>query len=114
MSKTSTIIADSSFGKRLSKITKHGALMLNYAGKNLPITGQITIGRDVENTIQIEDTMVSRFHALVQKIKEAYFIKDLDSTNGTFVNDKAIPKEKYIKLSKGDVVKIGRTQIVLQ
>ena len=40
-----TIISDSSFGKRLGKITKHGAFMLSYAGKDMPIVGKITIGR---------------------------------------------------------------------
>jgi pSer/pThr/pTyr-binding forkhead associated (FHA) protein len=114
MDHSSTIVSDSSFGKRLSQIKKHGALMLTYAGKNLPVTGQITIGREPENTIHIDDNMVSRYHALVQKIKDAYFIKDLDSTNGTFVNGHEIPKGKYIKLNKSDTIRIGRTEIVIQ
>ncbi|MBN2351809.1 MAG: FHA domain-containing protein [Spirochaetales bacterium] len=114
MDKSSTIISDSNFGKRLSQIKKHGALVLSYAGKNLPVTGQITIGREPENTIHIEDSMVSRYHALVQKIKNAYFIKDLDSTNGTFVNGHEIPKGSYVKLNKSDIIRIGRTDIVIQ
>jgi pSer/pThr/pTyr-binding forkhead associated (FHA) protein len=111
---SSTIVSDSSFGKRLAQIKKRGAFMLSYAGKNLPVTGQITIGREPENTIHIDDSMVSRYHALVQKIKNAYFIKDLDSTNGTFVNGHEIPKGKYIKINKADVIRIGRTEIVIQ
>jgi pSer/pThr/pTyr-binding forkhead associated (FHA) protein len=114
MDNSSTIVSDSNFGKRLSNFKKHGALMLSYAGKNLPVTGQITIGREPENTIHIDDNMVSRYHALVQKIKDAYFIKDLDSTNGTFVNGLEIPKGKYIKLNKSDCIRIGRTEIVIQ
>ena len=114
MDKSSTIISDSNFGKRLSQIKKHGALVLSYAGKNLPVTGQITIGREPENTIHIEDSMVSRYHALVQKIKDAYFIKDLDSTNGTFVNGRPIPTGNYVKLKKFDTIRIGRTDIVIQ
>lgn len=114
MSKSSTIVSDSSFGKRLGQIKRHTGFVLSYAGKNLPITGQITIGRDENNTIQIEDTLVSRFHALVQKIKNAYFIKDLDSTNGTLINGREIPKGNYFKLKQGDVLKIGRTEIHIQ
>ncbi|MBN1524226.1 MAG: FHA domain-containing protein [Spirochaetales bacterium] len=110
----STIISDSSFGKRLGKITKHGAFMLSYSGKDMPIVGKITIGRDAGNTIQINDNLASRYHALVQKIKNAYFIKDLDSTNGTFVNDKQIEPDKYVLLKKKDKVLIGRTQIIVQ
>ncbi len=114
MDKSSTIVSDSNSGKRLSQIKKHGALVLTYAGKNLPVTGQITIGREPENTIHIDDGLVSRYHALVQKIKDAYFIKDLDSTNGTFVNGHEIPKGNYIKLNRADVIRIGRTEIVIQ
>ncbi len=114
MDKSSTIVSDSNSGKRLSQIKKHGALVLAYGGKNLPVTGQITIGREPENTIHIDDGLVSRYHALVQKIKDAYFIKDLDSTNGTFVNGREIPKGNYIKLNRSDVIRIGRTEIVIQ
>lgn len=114
MSKSSTIVSDSNFGKRLGQIKRKTAFMLSYAGKNMPITGQITIGRDEKNTIQIEDTLVSRFHALVQKVKEAYFIKDLESTNGTFLNGSPIPQGKYVRLRQGDTIKIGRTEILIQ
>jgi pSer/pThr/pTyr-binding forkhead associated (FHA) protein len=114
MNNSPTIISDSDFGKRFSKIKKQDALMLIHKGKNVPIAEQITIGRDAHNTISIDDSMVSRDHALVQRIKEAFFIKDLDSTNGTYVNGNQIPKEKYFKLNRGDVVKIGRTEIIIQ
>jgi len=110
----STIISDGSFGKRLAKIKKHGALMLSFLGKDLPIVGKISIGREPSSTIVIDDSLVSRHHAMVQKIKEAYFIKDLDSTNGTFVNNKQISSDNYVKLKKGDVVRIGRTEIIVQ
>jgi hypothetical protein len=114
MDNKSTIISDGSFGKRLSKIKKHGALALSYMGRDLPIIGKITIGREPSNTIMIDDSLVSRHHAMVQKIKETYFIKDMDSTNGTFVNNKQISSENYVKLKKGDVVRIGRTEIIVQ
>jgi len=114
MDNKSTIISDGSFGKRLSKIKKHGALMLSYMGKDLPIVGKISIGREPSNTIMIDDSLVSRHHAMVQKIKETYFIKDMESTNGTFVNSKQISSDNYVKLRKGDVVRIGRTEIVVQ
>ena len=114
MDNSATISSDSDFGKRFSQIKKHDALMLLHEGKNIPITEKITIGRDPDNIISLDDCMVSRRHALVQRIKEAFFIADLNSSNGTFVNGKEIPKGKYFKLTKGDAIKIGRTEIIIQ
>jgi pSer/pThr/pTyr-binding forkhead associated (FHA) protein len=57
--------------------------------------------------------MVSRFHALIQKIKDDYFIKDLCSANGTFVNNTKVPENKYIKLKKGDIILLGRTELTI-
>lgn len=109
-----TISKDSEFGKRFSQVKKQDALMLIHEGKNIPITEQITIGRDVGNIISLDDCMVSRQHALVQRIKEAFFIKDLNSSNGTFINGEKIPQGMYYKLRKGDAIKIGRTEIIIQ
>ena len=104
---------DSNLGKRLGKIKRTEEMSLSFQGEYYPIISQITIGRDKKNNIILDDSMVSRNHALIQKIKEAYFIKDLNSTNGTLVNNEKVPKEKYIKLYKNDVVKIGRTELII-
>ena len=61
----------------------------------------------------MDNKLASRHHAVIQKIKDAYFIKDAGSTNGTFVNNTIIPKEKYVKLHKGDKITIGNTSIVI-
>ena len=108
-----TIMTGSNVGKRLESMKKKETLNLLYQGREISITAQITIGRNRQNHIRIEDNLVSRKHALVQKIKNSYYIKDLDSTNGTFVNNKKIPKEKYVKLHRNDVLKIGRTEITI-
>ena len=106
-----TIKHSSNLGKRLGKITKKETRCIMFKGKSIPIAAKITIGRAETNDIVIEDTMSSRFHAVIQKIKEAYFIKDLNSTNGTTVNNVDVPKDKYIKLNAEDVILIGRTKI---
>ena len=108
-----TIITDSSVGKRLGSMKKRETLQLLYQGKAISITAQITIGRSRKNNIRINDNLASRNHALVQKVKNAYYIKDLDSTNGTYVNNKQIPRGKYVKLHRRDVLKIGRTEITI-
>ena len=108
-----TIYTSSQVGKRLESMKKREILQLLYQGKSIPITAQITIGRSKRNNIHIDDNLASRNHALVQKVKNTYYIKDLDSTNGTFVNNKQIPRGKYVKLHKKDVLKIGRTEITI-
>jgi pSer/pThr/pTyr-binding forkhead associated (FHA) protein len=105
---------DSTVGQRLEKIKRVEEMSLSFQGEYFPIVSQITIGRDKKNKIVLDDSLVSRDHALIQKIKDAYFIKDLNSTNGTLVNNIKVPQDKYIKLYRNDVVKIGRTELIIK
>lgn len=50
---------------------------------------------------------------MIQKIKDAYFIKDEESTNGTFVNGIKIPAGKYVKLNRDDKITIGNMNLVI-
>lgn len=63
-----------------------------------------SVGRKDTNDIVIENLAVSGSHARLFKEGEAYFIEDLNSTNGTFVNGRKIAKQP---LKNGDVVLIG-------
>ncbi|MBW1729829.1 MAG: FHA domain-containing protein [Deltaproteobacteria bacterium] len=65
----------------------------------------ITIGRKPENDITIDNLAVSGYHARVDKTGSEYILTDLQSTNGTFVNDKKIVSHK---LSHGDNIIIGK------
>lgn len=71
----------------------------------------ITIGRDDNQTIQILDQGVSRGHAEVFRIGEMCFVRDLESTNGTFVNDVKVSEES---LKAGDELLIGTTILVFE
>ncbi len=79
----------------------HKGLEVDLKGENL------VIGRD-ENPdgLQILDQGISRRHAEVFRIGEMFFIRDLGSRNGTFVNEEKITEEL---LRAGDEVKIGST-----
>jgi pSer/pThr/pTyr-binding forkhead associated (FHA) protein len=70
-----------------------------------------TIGRKSDNDLMIEDSAVSAHHARITKIHAVYFIEDLKSTNGTFVNDKSIDRHQ---LRDTDVVTIGRHRIIFR
>jgi len=71
-------------------------------------TPELRIGRQAENHICLRDPKISRFHALI-KLKDSHLIiKDLQSTNGTMINDTKIVRSK---LNSGDLIKMGDTVI---
>ncbi len=88
------------------------SLLIEVEGKEpfkVKITkDKISIGRREDNDIVIEDVFVSRYHAEIEKRNDAYYIIDLESTYGTFVNDK---KVSFIRLKHGDRIRIGNTYI---
>ena len=64
----------------------------------------IVIGRATDCDIRINDHSVSRRHARIQPGADGYYAVDLQSTNGTYIND--IPASMY-KLKDGDYLRIG-------
>jgi hypothetical protein len=69
----------------------------------------VSIGREDDNTIQLNDERVSRFHAKVQCDGGRFILTDLDSTNGTRVNGHPVQMRV---LQVGDQVAIGRCLLV--
>jgi len=109
-----TVYSDSAVGQRLSKVRKPGTMFIVFQGKSIPITSRITVGRDADNSIELDDALVSRHHAVIQKVKDEFFVEDLDSTNGTFVNSQPVPPGKYVRLHPSDIITIGRAQLSVQ
>jgi len=82
-------------------------------GKKFPlIWDEVTIGRDKENAIVINDDAVSLKHAKIKKIGNTYYLFDLASDNGTFLNNKKLLRPK--PLSDWDEIQIGRTSILFR
>jgi pSer/pThr/pTyr-binding forkhead associated (FHA) protein len=71
---------------------------------------EITIGRSPDTDIQIDNLAVSKQHARLIKQKDHYAVEDLNSTNGTFLND-----EKIVKaiLKHNDIVTVGKHTLVI-
>jgi putative nucleotidyltransferase with HDIG domain len=72
---------------------------------------RLLLGRDTDCAIQILDKGASRHHAEIFRVGEMCFIRDLDSRNGTYVNDERIHEEL---LREGDRVVIGGTTLVFE
>jgi diguanylate cyclase (GGDEF)-like protein len=70
---------------------------------------EMTIGRDPSADISVADQGISRKHAKVTKEGEKVRLTDLNSSNGTFVNDKKVNPGDSVMLAKEDMVKLGNT-----
>jgi hypothetical protein len=83
-------------------------------GETFEWKGQpLLLGRSPKNDVKVKDIRVSRKHCRVFKVKERYFIEDLQSTNGTWLNNHRLnPGNKY-EIEENDFVTIGETVIRL-
>jgi pSer/pThr/pTyr-binding forkhead associated (FHA) protein len=72
----------------------------------------VLIGRAEEANIRLtQDKFCSRSQAVVFWDKNAFFLKDLESTNGTYVNK--IKVTENIKLKNNDVIVFGGTEVIV-
>lgn len=74
-------------------------------GGVLPLADIITMGRKGDNTVVLDDKYVSSHHIKIFKRNNEYMLEDLDSTNGTKVNDIRI--ENRVVLRAEDEIKVG-------
>jgi DNA-binding response OmpR family regulator len=70
----------------------------------------ISIGRDQQNDIVVNHPLASRRHAVLERDEQGYAIRDLQSTNGTYVNGEVIPDMH--RLHSQDMIIVGNTEIV--
>ena len=78
-------------------------------GMNWTLSQNISIGRDAECDIVINDRQVSRIHAQIKVLEpNDILLTDLNSKNGTFINGELITKP--VKLKDGDEIKIALVQ----
>lgn len=77
---------------------------------------KVRLGRKPDNDIQLDDGAISSSHAVFFREKSEYlddhfdyFVEDLNSTNGTLVNDNGIGRQL---LKHGDVIQVGKHRLV--
>ena len=86
-------------------------MMQAAQGTLLTQKDMILIGRLENCDLTLDHAEVSRRHALIRKVDNAYFIEDLDSSNGTFLNDAPI---KRAELREGDLIRISKYLLLFQ
>ncbi len=69
----------------------------------------VTIGREEGNTIQLNDERISRFHLKIQKDHDDLVLTDLESTNGSKVNNEEV---QLRILRHGDLITLGRSTLI--
>ena len=76
-------------------------------GRSFPLgADELSLGREVGNDIVIASDQASRRHARIFVLSGSHVVQDLDSTNGTFVNTKAVREQP---LRHGDVIRVAST-----
>jgi len=76
------------------------------------LSDAVSIGRSERSTITLDDSYVSQSHARLYARDGAWFVEDLGSTNGTFVNDRRVAAP--VQVRAGDLVRVGKTVLELR
>jgi pSer/pThr/pTyr-binding forkhead associated (FHA) protein len=87
-----------------------------------PMKGQVVdlqketifLGRSTKNDIRISDRALSRKQLKIFRIGGRYFVEDLKSTNGTWLNGNLILPGEGFELDEGDIISMGETQLRAQ
>jgi hypothetical protein len=91
-------------------------LLVQGAGDAKPRTVRLaatmTVGRAPECELRLDDTYASSQHARLFARNDSWFVEDLGSTNGTFVNDQKLAAPAM--LQPGDKVRVGQTVMELR
>lgn len=78
----------------------------NFGKRHVLGDEPLVVGRGSENHLVLENDSVSRKHCRVEKRGTSWFVVDMESTNGTYVNDEQVRDHQ---LRRGDQVKVGDT-----
>ncbi len=87
-------------------LVKHGP----NAGSTFLLEAEVTkAGRSPESDVFLDDVTVSRRHAEIRRQPDGWYVHDLGSLNGTYVNRERV---EMTKLAPGDELQIGRFKLV--
>lgn len=76
------------------------------------LSKSMTIGRQDKNDIVIKDSFISGIHAQFILERGEVYIRDLDSKNGVFINEKRVENNSKNLLKDNDIIKIGQIEFI--
>jgi len=79
------------------------------AGTELPLESGLSIGRAASNALAVDDAFMSHMHARILRRGPFFYVEDLGSTNGTFVNDQRITGDAQLRVH--DELRLGETML---
>jgi pSer/pThr/pTyr-binding forkhead associated (FHA) protein len=80
-------------------------------GASIPIAPLTIIGRSPDSQVQLDDKLISAHHARLRLRNGRWYLEDLQSTNGTLLNQEAVDGEQAIEY--GDVIGVGDVRLKL-
>lgn len=81
--------------------------------KTVHLSSDAVIGRGRDCSLRIASSEISRRHCKLTVIDSGVLVRDLESSNGTYVNDKLIPPNQDVALKPGSRLSIGPVQFVI-
>lgn len=104
--------AQETLNKELQKAKEQEACLIIIRGtpqghRHFLTQSEMTLGRDSAADITVSDQGISRKHARFTKQDGKIYISDLNSSNGTYVNNKKIAPGEKVELEKEDMIKLG-------
>lgn len=83
-------------------------------GDRLPLVPITTLGRALTNTIVLADSFASAEHARLTRQDGRWWLEDLDSRNGTFLNEVRLQTGRPVAVVEGDMVGVGSVRLRVQ
>jgi len=83
-------------------------------GDRLPLLPVTTLGRALTNTIVLADSFASAEHARLTQFEGRWWLADLDSRNGTFLNEVRLQPHKPVAVVEGDLLGVGGIRLRIQ
>lgn len=74
--------------------------------------GSVTLGRSSKNDIVIKDKFVSKNHLNITERNGIFYLEDLNSANGTYLNGEKVDSGTLIELQNGDKIGVGFIQFI--
>ncbi len=90
------------------------AMLNGPQGRVLLGSATLTVGRAQDNQLVIQDAKVSAHHAEIRLEKHGHSILDLESTNGTFLNEQRLAPNRPYRLKSLDVIRLGGATFVYE